>query len=140
MAENSAFVSNEFFKKYTFPILLWMVLIFVSSSIPQEAFPDVGFWGWAKLVHLFYYCVLCFLIYRAIRHQNRFPGLSRYAFVIGILLATLYGATDEFHQTFTAGRHGRLTDVLIDGLGACLFFVGVKVFALIGQGRTTGSP
>ena len=122
--------------KYTFPALLWMALIFVSSSIPSEAFPEVSFWGWAKLIHLFYYCVLCFLVQRALYHQRKFPGLSRHSYLIGIVVATLYGATDEFHQMFTPGRHALVSDVLIDACGACIFLLGVKVFALMSPKET----
>lgn len=42
------------------------------------------------------------------------------------LLAVLYAATDEIHQTFVPGRSGRVTDVLIDAAGAA---VGVLVMA-----------
>lgn len=41
--------------------------------------------------------------------------------------ATLYAASDEFHQLFVAGRDGNLTDVCIDAAGAC---TGI-VFAFI---------
>ena len=34
--------------------------------------------------------------------------------------ATLYAATDEFHQLFVPGRAGLPTDVLIDATGAAL--------------------
>jgi VanZ family protein len=37
------------------------------------------------------------------------------------LFAVLYAATDEFHQSFTPGRHASFEDVLIyDNLGAYL--------------------
>ena len=118
------------FRNYTLPALVWMAGIFVSSSIPGEDFPDVGFWGWAKLIHLFYYCVLCFLIYRTLLYHMRSPALFRHAFLVAILLATVYGATDELHQLYTPGRHGQFSDVLIDGLGASLFWVGSKVHSV----------
>lgn len=41
--------------------------------------------------------------------------------------ASLYAASDEFHQLFVSGRSGQITDVMIDSLGAA---VGV-VFACI---------
>ena len=37
------------------------------------------------------------------------------------LIAIVYAATDEFHQTFTAGRHPSVWDVLIfDNVGALI--------------------
>jgi VanZ family protein len=62
-----------------------------------------------KLVHMTEYGLLTWLWWRALRN----PGL---AFVI----AVAYAATDELHQTFTSGRHGVWTDVLIDAVGAGL--------------------
>lgn len=118
---------GEYFRKYLLPIMLWMLLIFTSSSIPSVTFPKVSFWGWAKLVHLFYYIVLCFLVQRALRRQTRFPKLAMHSYLYGILVAVVYGATDEYHQLLTPGRHGAISDVFIDGLGAFLYFVFVKV-------------
>jgi VanZ family protein len=37
-----------------------------------------------------------------------------------MLIAVIYAATDEFHQSFSPGRHPRATDVLIDSLGAAI--------------------
>jgi VanZ family protein len=114
--------------KYKILAILWMVGIFVSSSIPSYAFPEVSFWGWAKLIHLIYFGVLCFLIQRVLRNQKKFPYLSRNSILFAILFAACYGMTDEFHQLFTPGRNGHVTDVLVDALGACLFVAGAKAY------------
>src|SRR5271169_2265855 len=89
---------NRYGVKYLLPVFLWMLLIFISSSIPAEDFPQVQFWGWAKLIHLIYYGVLCFLAQRAVSNQVRFPLLARHSYIVGIIFAVLYGASDEFHQ------------------------------------------
>lgn len=39
------------------------------------------------------------------------------------VLTVLYACTDEFHQLFVPGRAGRVTDVLIDSLGAFVLTV-----------------
>jgi len=116
---------NGYGVKYVLPAFLWMLIIFVSSSIPQDAFPKIEFWGWAKLVHLIYYGVLCFLVQRALSHQQRFPVLARHSYLLGLVFAFFYGSTDELHQLSTPGRHGQFTDVLIDTFGASLFLFGV---------------
>ncbi len=41
------------------------------------------------------------------------------ALLAGIVLATLYGVTDEFHQSFVPNRQTDVRDVLVDFLGAC---------------------
>ena len=101
-----------------------MAVIFVSSSIPQEFFPNVDSWIWAKLVHVVYFGVLALLIQRALREQTRWQGIWRYVQLASIFVAIFYGATDEVHQIFTPGRHAQVTDVLIDGFGAALFILG----------------
>ncbi len=114
--------------RYLLPVVLWMVVIFISSSIPSDDFPQVEFWGWAKLIHLIYYGVLCFLIQRAAGNQKRYPLLARHSYLFGVAFAVLYGASDEIHQLSTPGRHGQFTDVLIDAFGACLFLLGLAVY------------
>ncbi len=37
---------------------------------------------------------------------------------LSILITSFYAATDEFHQTFVAGRSGQISDVLLDSCGA----------------------
>ena len=47
----------------------------------------------------------------------------------GYFNPTLIAATDEFHQLFVPGRGARVTDVLIDSLGAAagiLLFLAVR--------------
>jgi VanZ family protein len=36
------------------------------------------------------------------------------------MIAVLYAASDEFHQTFVAGRHGSPVDVLVDSAGVLI--------------------
>jgi len=116
-----------------------MLLIFISSSIPADDFPQVEFWGWAKLIHLIYYGVLCFLVQRAVSNQARYPLLARHSYIFGIVSAVLYGASDEIHQLSTPGRHGQFTDVLIDAAGASLFLLGYWAYRSFRPGRTEGA-
>ena len=39
-----------------------------------------------------------------------------------LLIAVLYGLSDEYHQSFIIGRNAAIEDVVADGLGA---FIGV---------------
>lgn len=48
--------------------------------------------------------------------------------VFAIVLGCIYAATDEFHQLFTAGRSGQITDVLLDSVGV---IVGTGMIALL---------
>jgi VanZ family protein len=118
---------RDSFVRYTLPPILWAVLIFVSSSLPASAFPKVEFWGWAKLIHLIYYGVLCFLLDRLFIHQRRFALLSAHHMILAFVITVLYGATDEMHQILTPGRHSQFDDVAIDMLGASLFLLGAWI-------------
>ena len=121
---------KESFVQFQLPVLLWMLIIFISSAIPAYKFPEVQGWGWPKLIHLIYYGMLCFLAQRALRHQSRFRLLTRHSSLFAVIIAVAYGVTDEFHQLFTPGRHGQITDVLIDRFGACLVIAGVEIHRL----------
>ncbi len=46
------------------------------------------------------------------------------------LLAILFAVSDEFHQSFVAGRHASWADVLIDGGGAALALLWAKKISL----------
>ncbi len=43
--------------------------------------------------------------------------------IAALLICLIYGATDEFHQTFVDGRSGEVRDVLVDTLGALIAIV-----------------
>ncbi len=64
-----------------------------------------------KLAHASEYAVLAVFLLLIF---PRFKG--RYA--LAWLIATLYAATDEFHQSFVPGRSAQVRDVLIDSTGA----------------------
>lgn len=121
---------NEFLR-YFAPLVLWMGVIFVSSSIPEADFPSLSWGGWAKIVHLIFYSTLCFLTWRALHHQSRVDWLARHSAAAGFVVAVIYGSIDEFHQLFTAGRHPRVTDVLIDGFGACIFLLALQCYRVL---------
>jgi hypothetical protein len=130
---------DRYVVRYLLPVALWMIVIFITSSIPAEDFPHVEFWGWAKLIHLIYYGVLCFLVHRAIINQNRFPLLARHSYLFGVFFAVLYGVSDEIHQLSTPGRHGQYQDVLIDAVGALLFIGGVWAYRTLRLRATGGT-
>lgn len=115
------------------PVLAWMVLIFFWSSIPKQVPPGgsksitfsgimpvfPGDWEFVvkKSTHLVAYAVLAVLISRALL-PGRVPTGRTIA--LAIVLAGVYAVSDEFHQTFTPGRHASLVDISIDLLGAAL--------------------
>jgi VanZ family protein len=69
-----------------------------------------------KSVHFVNYFVLSLLLFRALRGANK--GWSRRWAVLAVLLAFAYASTDEYHQSFEAGRGASAMDALLDTAGA----------------------
>jgi len=99
------------------PPLAWMGLIFLLSS--QPTLPSVP-GGWdvllKKVGHALAYGVLAWLYQRALRRHFSTLATLR---IVSIGLALAYALSDEYHQTFVAGRNGNLVDVAVDVVGMC---------------------
>lgn len=108
------------------PVLIWMAAIFyVSAQNTWTVFegpPIVGLLR--KSGHIFEYAVLALLMGRALVASWTWRGnpatrpILLRAWQVGTLLATIYAATDEFHQLFVPKRMGYVWDVLLDALSA----------------------
>ena len=103
------------------PVILWALLIFVASSIPNIALPDLEFIASDKVIHLVVYFVLCVLFHRALSHQKRFPSLARWSLACAVLFSILYGVSDEIHQSFVPNRDASVYDLAADSIGTLLF-------------------
>ena len=120
------------FLKYWLPVIVWMIFIFVGSTDLLSAAHTSRFIGpflrWfspdvsdatiasvqivvRKAAHLTEYAILAALLYRAMR--QRF-------FWAAWVIAAVYAALDEFHQSFVASRTASSWDVAIDCIGAII--------------------
>lgn len=115
---------------YWAPVALYAVLIFYLSSqshperyIPSFLFLELG----DKVLHAIEYALLGFLCYRAFRHAAGSWG-GQYATLLAVAAATVYGATDEWHQAFVPFRESDRWDLATDLLGS---LVGVTAWAWI---------
>lgn len=113
--------------------LLWMALIFFLSS--RSTLPTTG--GLpadiaAVVGHLVAYAILAALIRLAISGASH----DRRADIIAIALATLYGVSDELHQSFVAGRDASIADLVIDFVGGA---IGVAIVQLARSIRASTS-
>jgi len=100
------------------PALAYAAIIFVLSAqsdplpfLPREIFLQ------DKLLHAVEYAVLGGLLVHALRLAGLRPWV---ALVAAVVIASAFGATDEFHQSFVPGRSADVADWLADTLGAAV--------------------
>ena len=98
-----------------------MALIFYLSSLsePLESLPEVEWGPIDKVYHLAEYTVLGSLLARALVHASPrlFPAAT---WVIAFAIAILFGASDEWHQSFVPGRCPTVSDWIVDAAGSAL--------------------
>lgn len=94
---------------WVWPALL-AAAIFLASSRSQIAEPNISHID--KVAHFGVYGLLATLLCRL--------GQGWRAAVCALLAASLYGASDEWHQSFTPGRSVEVADWAADTLGAAL--------------------
>lgn len=97
--------------------LAWMAIIFYLSHQPTLGVPSL-FENQDKVMHAGAYGLLAALILGAM--PLRFPGYTRQQAWLSVMLASLYGISDEFHQSFIPGRSPEVGDWMADTLGALL--------------------
>lgn len=105
------------------PTVSWMLVIFWFSSrsdLPRANGAVLEFL-FKKSAHVLAYAVLavCY-VWGVGQWQRRW---------VALLLVVAYAASDEYHQSWTPGRHPAWTDVVIDTGGALL---GLGALARLG--------
>ena len=138
---------SVFIVRFWGPVIVLMALIFVASTDmfggdetsslvrpflewllpgqPESLYEQLHFLI-RKAGHLIGYAWLAMLTWRALRHRLGPDGnlalrpVTRGFLACVILIPALYAVTDEWHQTFTEVREGKVSDVLIDTVGAIL--------------------
>jgi len=99
-----------------FPAILVMAVIFAFSSTPGSDLPNFGVIDFLmkKAGHMLGYGLLALCYWRGL-------GFDKKRIWLAWFLCIAYAATDEFHQSFVAGRHPSALDVLLfDGVGAAI--------------------
>ena len=118
------------------PPIVWAGLIFGLSSFSINKPPSPGLPHMDKIAHAVLFGVLAFLLFRAFR-RDLLCGVTAAA-VLSFVLTALYGATDEWHQSFVSQRHADLLDWAADCFGAFLGVLGAG-FLFTLRTRATGS-
>ena len=95
-------------------VIAWMGVIFFLSSRPDLPNFAPGLPGLEEIGgHLTAYGVLAGLLWWALRGSG-----VRYPATWALVLAVLYGVSDEFHQSFVPGRDMSVSDLMVDLIGA----------------------
>lgn len=105
--------------KYWLPVIAWAGVIFAFSAREVPVTSEIYWQDFIlkKTAHIIEYGIFALLLYRALRaHETE----RTRAVILSILFASIYGATDEFHQSFIPGREPRVRDVAFDTIGASL--------------------
>lgn len=69
-----------------------------------------------KVIHAILYAGFGLLLYPVLKNSP-WTTLSKYALLFAIIIGTLYGASDEFHQSFVPGRKASIDDLYADSIG-----------------------
>jgi VanZ family protein len=104
------------FTRVWLPVVALCAVIFVQSCF---ATPDV-LPGWPfqdKVLHAGVYGLLAALWVRAFNTLEAWRGHKRLLLVTGVVLGTLYGLSDEWHQSFVPARTADAADLLADFIG-----------------------
>lgn len=121
-------LSNQRSSRFLGPLIHWLLPWMSPAGV------DAAVFYLRKTAHLTEYGLLALLLWRALRQPIRNDprpwswSLARLA----VLLAAVYAASDEFHQSFVPAREGRVHDVVIDTTGA---MAALLLLWLIGRWR-----
>ncbi len=116
-------------------MLLMAGIFIVSSSTDPGPIVPPGISD--KPLHAIVYGALGLLLLRGLA-QARLVGVTTRRGFAAILIAVLYGITDEIHQHFVPGRSSDALDVAADALGAAIavaLAVGLGIYSKTGRKR-----
>jgi VanZ family protein len=112
--------------------LIWAILILAFSSIPNSELPDFSLWrilSGDKLIHVFLYGILSFLLLGSSVKQYIYRRIRYNAMLFSFTASTCFGILVEVYQEFIlTDRFGDWADALANAVGA-LF--GLILFRLL---------
>ena len=104
--------------------LVRMILRFLGLDIPSHVL--------RKFAHFCEFAGLCVASFNALHASFNLKKTFIWAFCI----PAVYSITDEFHQVFSSGRAGRVSDILIDWSGALCGLAAAQIIYLIIKKRS----
>jgi len=114
------------FLLYWLPLILYCLLIYIQSAYPSpEQIPSFPFVD--KVLHFAAYGIMGILFYRAYQ-TLRIKDNIQMLMLLSVVSASLYGISDEIHQSFVPFREAAVADAIADIIGA---FSGVCLYQLL---------
>lgn len=109
-------------------VVVWALLIFLFSA-QHSLGTGWGIWDFIlrKAAHMAEFAILFVLVWRAFRMHGVAVSMS---LASGVVIALVYAASDEYHQSFVSGRTASVRDVLFDLAG---IFIAVAVVVIINK-------
>jgi len=100
-------------------VFFWAGFIFFLSGQPDLGLGLSKNWSFlfSYLAHFLEYTILTFLLIAAFREHRL---ARKTVLILAVLFALAYAFSDEYHQSFIAGRQATVQDVLVDSLAVFL--------------------
>jgi len=112
------------FFKALWPAFLWSVFILIICGIPGQRLPPLEFLKWLKpdkIVHLFVFGMLSYLLVKGYLQQESFPFLKLHPGWTAFLFSAFYGVIIEILQEYVfIDRTGDVRDAIANAIGASL--------------------
>lgn len=99
----------------------YMGIIFYLSSRHNVRLPEISR-HIDKIAHMLAYIPLAYLLCMSLRDS----GMKKYACIAAFIIASIYGVTDELHQSMVPGRDATIGDVAADTAGAFIGSLGAR--------------
>ena len=98
-------------KTYRVLLGIYMLMILTVSALPSKAIPDIGFQHSDKIAHFLEYTLLGFLAIKSFS-PRKLVGL-----ICVISFGMMFGAFDEWWQSFISDRCTSVADLIADTAG-----------------------
>jgi len=100
-------------------MILCMGIIFFLSHQPGDSLDLPLPPGFDELSHMVAYGVLSWTVIICFSGEMR-KARKWLVFGVALLVPILFGISDEYHQSYVAGRSSEFLDLVADGMGAVL--------------------
>ena len=107
------------FVYYWLPVFVWASFIFYFSSLPEIPQPIIEIIPETLILHMIEYAIFSILLFRVFINSKN-STFRENAIHLTIIIAILYGVTDEIHQHFVPGRVFCYFDIIANSVGSAV--------------------